>query len=130
MLAQVTSDFGEVGPAIAWIGALAVAFGPGAMGITKLVDFVRDFDKGDTWPKFVWIALAFVIALVICLGFQVNIIGGFFKELPAFQGGTQLDGVAGQILTAVGLAGAASYWHERMDLASSAAKTDDVIVTE
>ncbi len=114
MLAQVTGDFGEIGPAIAWLGALAVAFGPGAMGITKIVDFVRGFDKGDTWPAWIWIAAAFIIALVICLGFEVNIIGGFFKELPAFSGSSSMDGVAGQVLTAIGLAGASSYWHGRM----------------
>ncbi len=130
MLAQVTSDFGEVGPAIAWIGALAVAFGPGAMGITKIVDFIRGFDKGDTWPKWSFILMAFAVAALICFGFEVNIIGGFFKELPAFSGSSALDGWAGQALSAVGLAGASSYWHERMDLASSAAKTDEVIVTE
>ena len=114
MLAQVTSDFGEIGPAIAWLGALAVAFGPGAMGITKIVDFIRGFDKGDTWPKWIWIACAFAVALLICLAFEVNILGGFFKELPAFQGSNTLDGVWGQVLSAIGLAGSASYWHERM----------------
>jgi hypothetical protein len=124
MVAQVTSDFGEVGPAIAWLGALAVAFGPGAIGITKIVDFVRGFDKFDSWPKWAWIVLAFIVAFAICLGFEINIIGGFFKELPAFSGSSSMDGVAGQALTAVGLAGMASYWHERMDLASSEAKAD------
>ncbi len=128
MLAQTTSDFGQIGPAIAWLGALAVAFGPGAMGITKLVDFLRDtFDKTDKLPRFTWIVAAFVIALAICLGFEVNIIGGFFKELPAFSGSSSMDGVSGQILTGIGLAGAASYWHERMDLASSTAKAADTI---
>jgi membrane-bound ClpP family serine protease len=101
------------------------------MGITKLVDFLRDLlDKEDTWPRFTWIVAAFVIALAICLGFEVNIIGGFFKELPAFSGSSSMDGTAGQILTAIGLAGAASYWHERMDLASSSAKVNDVVVEE
>jgi hypothetical protein len=87
------------------------------MGITKIVDFIRGLDKLDEWPGWIWIAVAFVISIALALGFEINIIGGFFKELPAFQGSDKLDGVVGQVLTGVGLAGASSYWHHRMALA-------------
>ena len=118
MLGQSAGDFGEIGPAIAWIGALALAFGPGAMGITKIVDIVRGvLDKEDKWPGWVWIVVALIVAIGLSLAFQINIVGGFFKELPAFANSDALDGVWGQVLTGLGLAGASSYWHHRMALA-------------
>lgn len=112
MLGQA-QDFGEVGVAIAWVAALVLAFGPGARGITYIVDRIRDvFDKDDSWPTVVPGVIALVIALGVCLGFEINIAGGLLAQVPRFAG-TGLDETAGQVITAVGLAGFASSWHDR-----------------
>jgi len=122
MLGQEAQPFGEIAPVIAWLVAAAVAFGPASAGITKLVDFLRGaFDHEDAWPGFIWIAAAMVIALLACLLFEINIIGGLFAQLPAFQGSDALSGTSGEIITAIGMGGFASYWHERMDKASAEA---------
>lgn len=122
MLAQDSGGVGELAPVFAWLSAFVLAFGPGAIGITKLVDAVRSFDKNQDWPKLLWVGLALAFGVVICLVFQINIIAGLVAQLPSFSGSHALDGVAGQVVTGLAMGGTASYWHERMDLASSTAK--------
>src|SRR5262245_29083238 len=114
MLAQ--ADFGEIGPAIAFIGGLVLAFGPGARGITWLVDRVRDaFPKQSADPRFkiAWPLLALAIALLIGFGWDVNIVGAVSDAVPGLKDSAALDGWLGQLLTALGLAGFASSWHDR-----------------
>lgn len=106
----------------ALLTAAAVAFGPLAVADTKLVDALRNvLDKDDTWPKVTWQVAAFAIGLAVCLLWQFNVVGALVKQVPALAG-VDLDGTAGQVLTGLGVGGFASYWHERMDLASSRAK--------
>jgi hypothetical protein len=101
--------------AIALISAIAVAFGPLAAGVTKLVDTLRNlFDRTDTAPKWTWNIAALVISLAVCLGFQLDVVTALMKQVPALVN-TDLSDVAGQILTAIGVAGFAAYWHEKMD---------------
>lgn len=101
--------------------AIAVAFGPLAIADTKLVDLVRNaLDKGDTWPKWTWNLLAFGLGLAVCILFELNVIEPLVQMIPRLAG-TDVTGVAGQIVTGLGVGGFASYWHERMDLASSRA---------
>lgn len=109
------ADFGEIGPVIAWAVGALVAFGPGARGITWIVDRVRDFLKIGDDPRYkvAWPLLALGVALVACLIFEVNTVGALFTALPRFTGSHALDGTAGQIVTAVALAGMASSWHDR-----------------
>ncbi len=114
MLAQA-GDFGGVGPAIAWAVAALVAFGPGARGITWIVDRVRDAVAFGDDPRYklLWPVLALLVALGVCLGFEVNVVGGLLTQVPRFTGSDALNGTAGQVVTAVGLAGFASSWHDR-----------------
>jgi len=101
--------------------AVGVAFGPLAIADTKLVDLVRNLlDKNDTWPKFTWIVLAMVLALAVCLLWELNIVEPLVAMVPRLSG-VDVSGVPGEILTGLGVGGFASYWHERMDLASSRA---------
>lgn len=125
------TEVGEIAPVLAWIAAAALAFGPGAIGITKLVDAIRYFDSDDN-PRLriLWIVAALVLGLVACLLFQINIVGGLFSQLPAFAGSTSLDGTAGQVLTGLALGGTASYHHERMDRASAQAAAARVFLDE
>lgn len=99
--------------------AFLIAVGPVAIGITKLVDVVRSFDKGDTWPKGLWIACAMVLGVGAAL-----LTGSNFADLivglrPEVAG--QLTGTAGEILTGIAIGATASAWHEGLDLASSKA---------
>lgn len=117
MLAQVAppADVGQLAVVLAWIAALVFAFGPGARGLTWLVDRVRDVLErgGHVYPRVLWPAIALAIALAACLLFQINIAGGILRQLPRFVGSSAFDGTWGQIVTAVGLAGFSSSWHDR-----------------
>jgi hypothetical protein len=119
MIGQI--DVGAFAPVLAWIVAVGVAFGPGALAVTKLVDGVRSFDTTDSWPPVVWIVLAFAIAIVACVAFEINVVGGLWSQLPAAAGSSALNGIVGQALTGAGIAGTASWHHERMDRTSSQA---------
>lgn len=103
---------------------LVAAAGPLAIGVTKIVDALRNvFDpQGARFPKVTWIVAAFVASMAVCLGWQFNVVAGFFTLVPALANVTAVEGVAGQVLTGGLVAGMASYWHERMDVASSRAK--------
>lgn len=99
--------------------ALAATFGPLAIGITKLVDGVRNVMPGG--PKWLWNVLAVGLGVLVCWLFSIDAISAIAAQVPAFADKT-LDPLAGQLITGVGVGGMASYWHERMDLASSRAK--------
>lgn len=92
--------------------AFLVAVGPLAIGITKLVDFVRDFDKGDTWPKNLWIALAMALGVGAALLGGINFAGLITGLSP--QVASKLSGTLGQIVTGLAIGGTASVWHTQL----------------
>jgi hypothetical protein len=95
------------------LAAFVLAFGPLAVGDTKLVDGARAvFDKDKARPPWVWIALAMIFGLVVCILFQINAVAPVIALVPAFADKT-LNDVAGQILTGLGVGGMASYWHAK-----------------
>ena len=113
MLAQAGGEFGELGPAVAFLVSTAAVLIAGSRGITWVVDRVRDaapFGDDDRF-KIVWPLLALLVALLATLGFGVNPIGDALAALP--QGSDALSGTAGEIVSAVVLAGLASSWHDR-----------------
>lgn len=100
--------------------AFLIAVGPVALGITKLVDFVRNFDNGDTWPKYLWILLAMVLGVATALLTGSNfadLITGLRPEVAA-----KLTGTVGEVITGLAIGGTASYWHEHLDKNSMLAK--------
>lgn len=108
----------------ALLTAVAVAFGPLAMAVTKLVDMLRnllDRTPETPWPKWVWNAAAFVIALAVCILWQLDVVSALVAQVPAF-GDKTLSPVMGQVLTGLGVAGFAAFWHEHMDKTSHQAK--------
>ena len=105
---------------LGFVAGAAVLFGPGAIGLTKLVDGIRSFDSGDTWPKGLWIGIAFVIGIVACVAFQIDVVGGLLNQVPALADKT-ISPTVGQVLTGIAFAGTASYHHEKMDRASQQA---------
>jgi hypothetical protein len=103
--------------------AFLIAVGPLAIGVTKAVDLIRNVaDKNDTWPKWSWNVAAFVLGAGVAVGWGYNLVAAVAHQIPALSTSSSLDGVAGQLLTGVAIGAVASYWHERMDIASSAAK--------
>lgn len=83
--------------------------------VTKLVDLIRNaFDSGDKAPPWVWNVVAFTVGVTVCVIWHVNALAQFSS--------TRLQGTAGEILTGLGVAGGAAFWHEVMDLFSSKAK--------
>lgn len=122
LLAQDTAD--ALAPVFGLIAGIVVAFGPLAIGLTKLVDGLRllvDRTPETPWPGWVWIAVAMVLGIGACLLFEVNVVDSLIQTVPAFSGSTVLDGVWGQVVTGIGMAGMASYWHSNMKLKSSRA---------
>lgn len=92
------------------VTAFLAAIGPVAILITKVVDFVRSFDTGNTWPKGLWIALALVggVAYALLTGLNwINLIDGLNPGVSA-----KLTGTPGQIATGLAIGAMACFWHE------------------
>jgi hypothetical protein len=122
--AQDNTTGDELAPVIGLLTGIAVAFGPLAIGLTKLVDGVRsvvDRSPETPWPDWVWILVAMAIGIGAALGFEINVADALIKTVPAFNQTTALEGVWGQVVTGIGMAGMASYWHSNMKLKSSRA---------
>lgn len=106
----------------ALLTAAAVAFGPLAMGVTKLVDGLRGIaDPADKAPRWLWIAAAWIVSIVVAVAFGLNVVGSLAAEVPKLAD-IDLSGTAGEVLTGAGMASFASYWHGRMAKASAEAK--------
>jgi hypothetical protein len=97
------------------IAAFVLAFGPLAIGDTKLVDGVRHIfekDPNAPLPKYLWIGLAMGIAVASCVLFNINTIAPVIALVPRFADAT-LNATTGQVLTGVATGGMASYWHSK-----------------
>lgn len=112
----------EIATVLAALAGLIVAVGPIALLVTKAVDFVRNFDATDSWPKDAWIGIAMLLGVIIALLFDLNYVEGIADLVPALADSSVLDGVFGTIVTGLTIGAAASGWHERLDLYSSQAK--------
>lgn len=110
----------------ALLAGVVIIFGPLAVGLTKLVDMVRNMVDPTgvrfAGARWVWNVLALVLGLVVALVFEMNVMAQVLDLIPQFSDSTALDGVVGQVLTGVGMAGMASYHHETMDRKSAEAK--------
>jgi len=101
--------------------AFLVAVGPLAVLITKLVDFVRQFDKGNTWWKGTWIALALALGAGYALATGANYVNAIQGLVPGLY--TKLSGTGGQVLTGLAIGAMASFWHEPLSGWGSKATT-------
>jgi hypothetical protein len=92
--------------------------------VTKVVDLIRNVaDKGDTFPKWVWNVVAFVVGVLLCLGWEKNFAADLMKLVPAFADDLDnLQGFTGYLLSGLVLGGFAGFGHELMDNLSSGAK--------
>jgi hypothetical protein len=92
--------------------------------VTKSTDFVRNvLDANDTYPKWVWNVVPFVIALGYAIGWQLDASAALLALVPAFaKNATALTGLPGEILTGLLAFGAAGFLHEAFDSLSGIAK--------
>lgn len=91
-----------------------------AATVTKGTDFVRNFDKGDTWPKWLWNVVPMVIGVGLCWGWQQSFVGDLIAQVPALVGKT-MNTQLGYVLSGLIVGGAAGGFHELFDALSGIA---------
>lgn len=107
--------------------AFLAAAGPLAILVTKAVDAIRNLvgDNGaNTRLRIVWQAAGFVLGVGLCLGWGYNPVSALAHAIPALAENSRLDGVAGQVLSGLAIGAMSSFWHEKLDQWSSAAKVN------
>ena len=87
--------------------------------VTKLVDAVRYFDKDDSWPKIIWIALALGFGVAFALIYQADYLSSIEGLPPIFE---NVKGTGAQVLTGLAIGAYASGLHELFDALSGVAK--------
>jgi hypothetical protein len=109
--------------AFAAFTAFLIAALPFSVGITKIVDTVRNLfgDAQANVPKWVWNVLALVVGVVFALGFEINLLSPIAAAIPALKDWSP-DSTAAEVLTGLSLGAMAGFWHEKMDEWSSRAK--------
>jgi hypothetical protein len=101
--------------------AVVGVIGALSLGVTKVVDFLRNvLDKADTYPKYVWNIVAFVVGIAFAVGWHQNITEQLTALVPALAD-VQVDGVPGEIITGIVIGGFAGFWHELLDALSGVA---------
>jgi hypothetical protein len=110
--------------AFAAFTAFLIAALPISVGVTKIVDTVRNLfgEKQAAVPKWVWNVLALVVGVAFALGFEINLLAPIAAAIPALKDWSP-DETAAQILTGISLGAMAGFWHEKMDQWSSSAKS-------
>ena len=111
--------------AFAAFTAFLIAALPLAVGVTKIVDTVRNLfgDAQARVPKVAWNILALVVGVLFALGFELNLFDALAAAIPAIKGDIAA-GTAGQVLTGLSIGAMAGFWHEKMDEWSSTAKAE------
>lgn len=112
-----------MGEAFAAFTAFLIAALPLAVGVTKIVDTIRNlFGTAEAKvPKVVWNLIALGVGVAFALGFELNLFEALAAAIPALKGDIA-SGTAGEILTGLAIGGMAGFWHEKMDQWSSDAK--------
>jgi hypothetical protein len=111
--------------AFAAFTAFLIAALPFSVGITKIVDTVRNLfgDKQANVPKWAWNVLALVIGVLFAVGFEINLFAPIAAAIPALKDWSP-DTTAAEIATGLSLGAMAGFWHEKMDEWSSIAKSE------
>jgi hypothetical protein len=94
-----------------------------ALTTTKITDFIRNvLDKSDTYPKYVWNIVAFVVGIALCVGWQHSFINDLFHQVPALAT-VNLTGNMGYVLSGLIVGGGSGAFHEVLDALSGVATT-------
>jgi len=114
-MAQAATTATDTQAIVGVFTAFVIAVGPLAILTERGVAVLRMlFGKlAEKAPSWFWIVLAFIVALVICLGWQYNLIATLAHSIPAMADQSTFDGVAGQVLTGLCVGAAAGVWHEK-----------------
>lgn len=109
--------------AFAAFTAFLIAAGPFAVGVTKIVDTVRNLfgSAQASVPKWVWNVLALVVGVVFALAFEINLLAPIAAAIPALKDWSP-DATMAELLTGLSIGAMAGFWHEKMDQWSSSAK--------
>jgi hypothetical protein len=110
--------------------AFLVAAIPLALLVTKVVDFVRNLlgDAQANVPKWVWNLLAFVVGVIVALGFEVNLIAPIASAIPALKDWAP-DSTLAEIGSGLAIGSMAGLWHEKLDEWSSIAKANKPVAS-
>lgn len=97
------------------LAAVVLVAGPIAVGVAKVVDFIRNLiDANDAAPPWVWNLVAFAVGIAVALGWGINLVGALTAAVPALAESNVGDGTGGTILTGVVLGAMAGFWHDKM----------------
>ena len=109
--------------AFAAFTAFLIAALPFSVGVTKIVDTVRNLfgTAQGSVPKWVWNVLALVLGIVFALAFEINLLAPIAAAIPALKDWNP-DSTMAEILTGISIGAMAGFWHEKMDQWSSQAK--------
>jgi len=93
-----------------------------SLTVTKVVDFVRNLPMfKDKWVgSWIWNAVAFVVGIIICVGWQHSFINDLFHQVPALSA-VNITGNLGYLLSGLVLGGLSGFFHELLDALSSVA---------
>lgn len=97
-----------------------------SLTVTKVVDFTRNLPWfKDKWVgSWVWNAEAFVVGIVVCVGWQHSFVNDLFHQVPALST-VNLTGQLGYALSGLILGGLAGAGHELLDALSSIANKNN-----
>jgi hypothetical protein len=100
---------------------LAVILGL-SLTVTKVVDFVRNLPmfKDKYVGSWIWNVVAFVVGLLLCVGWQHSFVNDLFHQVPALET-VNLTGTMGYVLSGLILGGLSGFFHEVLDALSSVA---------
>jgi Na+/H+ antiporter NhaD/arsenite permease-like protein len=107
-----------------------------SLTVTKIVDFVRNlpwFKNADGTPKFVgswiWNALAFVVGIVLCVGWQHSFVNDLAHVVPALST-VNFAGNMGYVLSGLILGGLSGFGHELLAALSASARKNNAVALE
>jgi hypothetical protein len=91
---------------------------------TKVVDFVRNLPvfKDKYVGSWIWNALAFIVGVILCVGWQHSFVNDLFAQVPALSN-VHLDGNAGYLLSGLIVGAGAGFFHELLDALSGLGTT-------
>jgi len=95
-----------------------------SLTVTKIVDFTRNlpFFKDKAVGSWVWNAEAFVVGVIVCVGWQHSFVNDLFHQVPALST-VNITGNLGYLLSGLILGGVSGFFHELLDALSGVATT-------
>lgn len=91
-----------------------------SLTVTKVVDFIRNLPwfKDKFVGSWVWNAVAFVVGIALCVGWQHSFINDLAHQVPALAT-VNFTGTMGYILSGLLLGGVSGFGHELLSALSS-----------